>query len=70
MHHFLWSWLKDGAEMFLCGDWLDGQLELLYTHAERFRLLSKPTLYVVCGRSIRVADRTALQALKVNVNLN
>lgn len=51
---FLFSWLKDGEEMWLSGAWTELALERLYTLAERLRAGAVPATRQVGGRGVRV----------------
>ena len=52
-HTFLYSWLRDGSEMWLAGnDWLEVQLEHLYTLAEILRPGATPATRQVGGRYV------------------
>ena len=54
MHTFLFSWLKDGEEMWLAGPWTEAALERLYVTAERLRAGAVPAIRGVGGRGVRV----------------
>ena len=65
-HGFLWSWLRDGSEMFLAGSWLDVQLEHLYRLAEQLR----PALDYrrVGGHGVRVLCQTERHCIHIGRN--
>ena len=65
---FLYSWLRDGSEMWLAGnDWLDYQLEHLYLLAERLR--TAPARRLVGGHhGVRVLRQTGRHCIHVGRN--
>ncbi len=65
-HGFLWSWLRDGSEMFLSGLWGDYQLEHLYRLAEQLRPV--PAYRRVGGYGVRVLSQTERYGIHVGCN--
>jgi hypothetical protein len=72
MSNFLFSWLRGGAEMWLHNrpEWQIGQLDALYTLAERSRHASRPTVCVVSGQHIRVRGQVRRHVQTVAIYCN
>ena len=63
-HSFLYTWLKDGAEMWLAGnDWLEVELEKLYTLAEILRPGATPATRLIGGRYVSATGNVPVRVM-------
>lgn len=67
-HSFLYTWLKDGAEMWLAGDWTDLALDRLYGLMLRLRASAEPAWCRVGGRGVRVLRGATRHGIACGLN--